>query len=167
MRTVYLVRHGLSEANNRENIGTPAFGASNAELMPEGIEHAKSAGNILVGRFALLQTTHTATSTMLRTQQTAKEAGFVNFTEYAALDEVPVVLDECAAERRARWRSGELDSHILNYAHETLCDAPPEQIWFTHGLRIAGICRVLEQYQDKRTIPYFGEVRAIELSSDD
>ena len=164
MRTVYLVRHGISEANNRENIGTPAFGAGDAELMPAGIEQAASAGSILIGRFALLQADHVATSTMVRAQQTAKEAGFVNFTEYTQLDEMPVVLDEHATERRDRWRSGELDSHILSHAHTTLNNAPPEQVWFTHGLRIAGICRVLGEHQDKRPIPHFGEVREITIA---
>lgn len=163
MRTIYLVRHGLSQANNRENIGTPAFGAHDAELMDTGIEQARIAGRTLIGKYALLQTTSAAISTMRRTRQTAEEAGFTELIEYNQLDEIPVVLDDTIAERRARWHTGQLDDLVLEKAFETLLSPPKEQVWFTHGLRIAGICRVLDQYQDAHTIPKFGEVREVRL----
>lgn len=163
MRTIYLVRHGLSQANNRENIGTPAFGASDAELMPAGIEQARTAGRQLIGRYALLQVDHVATSTMRRAQQTAEEAGFADFTAYPELNEVPVVLDEHATQRREQWHKGEFEPHILNYARNTLENAPAEQVWFTHGLVIAGICKSLGYTDYDRPIPRFGEVREVTI----
>lgn len=165
MRTVYLVRHGLSQANNRENIGTPAFGAADAELMPAGIEHANAAGRLLVGKYALLQVKHVAVSTMRRSQQTAEEAGFADFTEYSQLDEVPIKIDETTVEQRANWHERKFDDFILEHALATLALAPKEPIWFTHGLRIAGICSVLDQHQEARPIPRFGEVREVAIDT--
>lgn len=162
MRTVYLVRHGLSQANNRESA---AFGANDAELMPAGIEHAKVAGQLLIGRYALLQVNQVATSTMRRAQQTAEVAGFASFTAYPELDEVPVLIDGHATERRERWHKGEFEPHILDHARNTLQYAPSEQIWFTRGLVIAGICKELGQYKDTHPIPRFGEVREIALDT--
>lgn len=34
------IHHGLSQANNRDNIGTPAFGHPDSRLMPAGRESA-------------------------------------------------------------------------------------------------------------------------------
>lgn len=165
MRTIYLVRHGLSQANNRENIGTPAFGARDAELMPAGVEHARGAGRLLIGKYALLQAKHVAASTMRRAQQTAEEAGFSDFTAYPQLDEIPIELESNVAAQRARWHEGQLDDFILEHALATLALAPEEPIWFTHGLRIAGICKVLDQHQDTHPIPKFGEVREVTIDS--
>lgn len=112
-----------------------------------------------------LQTEHVATSTMRRAQQTATEAGFTSSTAYPVLDEVPVKLDEHAAERREQWRRGEFEPYILDYASNILENAPTEQIWFTHGLVIAGICKNLGYTDYDRPIPRFGEVRKITIDT--
>ena len=163
MRTIYLVRHGLSYANNREHA---AFGSPEAELMPRGIEQAHDARAVLLGQYALQTGLPVATSTMTRARQMAQEAGFDTATTYSELDEIDLNLlniTDYAAER-ARWKAGDLHQSVLEQAQQTLDVAPVEQVWFTHGLRIAGICRLLDQHQDARTIPDFGEVRQITIS---
>ncbi|MFZ1360825.1 MAG: phosphoglycerate mutase family protein [Candidatus Saccharimonadales bacterium] len=162
-RTVYLVRHGLSEANNRENIGIPAFSAHDAPLMKLGVEQAREVGDRL-SQYVLDKTISVATSTMYRTQQTALAAGFTNCTPYNQLDEItPDLTPEQRRLQHEEWRQGNLPDEVLWHAETTLEFAPPEQVWFTHGLRIAGICYLLDQQQDKTALPQFGEVREITL----
>ncbi len=160
MRTIYLVRHGLSEANNRNS---PAFGASDAELMQAGVEHAQAAGRLLIGRYALLQVGQVAASTMRRAQQTAQEAGFGDFTAYSCLDEIAI--EGTVAEQREGWYKGKFDGYVTEHALTTLARAPHEQIWFTHGLRIGVIWKGLGHHQEMRPIPRFGEVREITIDT--
>ena len=159
----YLVRHGLSQANNHENIGTPAFGSANAELMAEGWEHARRAGEILISHYGFTPaTTPVATSRMLRTKQTAEGAGFVttNMTEYPLLDEVTshMSLDEIVDA----IQSQQPPTYAIEQVEALLCSPPEEPIWFTHGFVIAAICYV-RGITTTRFIPKFGEVREISI----
>lgn len=165
---IYLVRHGLSQANNRDNIGTPAFGSRDAELMPEGIEQARVIRTTLLSRFAIkAHDEPVATSTLHRTQQTAREAGFLLQQPYEQLDEIePEEIGLERAEIRTMIDSRCLNDATLEVAANTLQHPPKERLWFTHGLLIAGICKVLDQHQDRedgRIVPRFGDAWKIEL----
>lgn len=48
-----LVRHGLSEANNRNNIGNLAFANAAAPLMAEGIQQGHTASEQLVSTYGI------------------------------------------------------------------------------------------------------------------
>ncbi len=163
--SILVVRHGLSEANNRKNIGTPAFGSRNAELMREGREQARKIPEALLSRFAITASGVTvATSTLLRTQQTAQEAGFVTCRQYEELDEIePETLGINRLQLRAMLDQDELPKGVLDQAATTLESPPREAIWFSHGLRIAGICALLGEHQDERLIPKFCEIRELTL----
>lgn len=159
----YLVRHGLSQANNHENFGTPAFGSANAELMEAGWDHARQAGNILISKYGFdLETTRVATSHMRRTQQTAEGAGIntKNMIAYSLLDEVTSCL---SLEEIAYAIQNKIPPQSAINQVETLLQNPPDEpIWFTHGFVIATICYV-RGIPTTRFIPKFGEVRKIQI----
>lgn len=162
---IYIVRHGISEANNRENIGTPAFGDPDAPLMQLGIEQARSIPQKLLAQNALVNYGGVvATSTLRRTQQTAFEAGFEHQLPYYELDEVePAIIGMGRLAIKEMTDDGQLPEMVLREAEQTLLHPPQATLWFSHGLKIAGICKVLNQHQDKPLIPKFCEVRRLTL----
>ncbi len=156
-------RHGLSQANNRENYGTPAYGNPDASLMDEGIIHAANAGRMLrLPPYAIDPTnTIVAVSKMRRTWETANFAGFHTLRPYESLNEIGhgLTLEDKAQIKEAHI----LPVVALRAAEEVLKNPPEEDIWFTHGLLIASMCRVLDIYQDvdTRLIPHFCEIREL------
>lgn len=124
--TIFVVRHGLSQANNRENIGTPAFGNRDAPLMDAGREQARTiparlstlAGPIAVDGLV-------ATSTLRRAKETATEAGFTRQREYSLLDEIELGVMS-GVELRAALDAGKLPQIARDAAESTL-DARPEE----------------------------------------
>jgi hypothetical protein len=161
--SILVIRHGLSQANNRENIGTPAFGHRDAALMDAGREQARAIPAELSARYGIAPDgMAVATSTLYRTKETAREAGFAETTEYAVLDEI----EQDAITRpelRRMLDAGRLPQVALDAAELTLASPPPERIWFSHGLRIAGLCAILGVYQGERPIPRFCEIRELPL----
>ncbi|MCA9338639.1 histidine phosphatase family protein [Candidatus Saccharibacteria bacterium] len=162
--SIYIVRHGLSEANNRNNFGTPAFGNKSAPLMLEGRMAAARLNPLFKHTYNIdPATTPAATSELVRTQETARRAGFTALNSYAALNEVErgLTLDD----KRAVRERGVIPREALDAAKELLDNPPTENIWFTHGLLIAGLCKHLGIYQDPkyRIIPHFCEIRQLPL----
>ena len=156
------IRHSLSQANNRENLGTPAFASANAPLMDGGRIIASVLGITLHDTYHIDTTVAlAATSTMLRTSETALCAGFdpSHLVAYPILDEVPKMRE--FAELRAMLDAGIVPPEAIEAAYRVLENPPQEEIWFTHGLVIAGLCKVLGVYQDARTVPKFCEVREL------
>jgi len=160
-----VIRHSLSEANNRANFGTPAFASADAPLMQEGRMMAAELGVDLHEKYELnTDATIAATSTMLRTQQTATGAGFdvSNLRPYSVLDEVPRMRE--FIELRAMLDAGIVPPEAIEAAYRLLKDPPEEEVWFTHGLVIAGLCKVLGVYQNERTVPKFCEIRELNVT---
>jgi hypothetical protein len=156
-------RHSLSEANNRDNYGTPAFGHADAPLMSEGCSIAKKMGVEFQAVYGIIPaTTPAAVSKMLRAQETASEAGFIDLSEYAILNEVDT-----------RLPHPELKDAIANRRHtivalkaaELILENPPEEhVWITHGLVIAGLCEVLGvANQFEHFVPKFCEIRELPI----
>jgi len=159
--SVLVVRHGLSEANNRENIGTLAFGASDAPLMEKGRAQAQAAGRLLREQYALDTEDTVAVSTYLRTRETATHAGFVHQVQYAELSEVDSGLPRL--ELKAMLNRNEVPDAAVARAELLLAgELPEQQVWFTHGLVIAGLCKVLNVYTDMYK-PGFTEIRELPL----
>ncbi|MEV6768734.1 phosphoglycerate mutase family protein [Nocardia sp. NPDC051030] len=158
--TVLVVRHGLSEANNRANVGTAAFGAADAPLMVLGHQQARAVGVRLRDRYGLAPDIEVAVSTMLRTQQTARSAGFIRQTVHPALDEVR--LTDLAETRRA-IDAEELPEAARAAAARVLERPPAQRVWFTHGLLIAALCAALDLPSASRFIPRFCEIRELPL----
>ena len=161
--SILVVRHGLSEANNRRNIGTLAFASEQAPLMPAGHEQARAMGRLLMDHYSIdSQLTPVAVSRLARTQQTASSAGFLDITPYTQLDEVKHGIE--LAELRAMLDAGKLPEIALREAEATLNNPPQQAIWITHGLRIAALCAVLGVHQNERLIPQFCEIRELPIT---
>lgn len=159
--TVLVVRHGLSEANNRDSIGTPAFGAADAPLMELGVRQARQLGLELHDRHGIgTDSTDVAVSTMLRTQQTARTAGFARQAIYPMLDEVSL---PDLAEMRRTIDAGKLPDVARAMAGRILKNPPAQRLWFTHGLLIAALCAALGLPAGPRFIPRFCEIRELPL----
>lgn len=158
-----LIRHGLSEANNRDNIGTPLFGHSQAGLMELGRTQAQNVGHDLRSLYSIdTDTARAATSTMLRTQETAHCAGFEpdRLQSYTVLDEISnrVSRDQIVQALRDKLPPTE----AIEQVQELLTDPPEEDIWFTHGFVIATICHVRGlEYPD--FIPKHGTIRRVDI----
>lgn len=162
--SVVLIRHSLSEANNRENYGKPAFGNPKSPLMPKGWEQAAKAAALLTSKYGVvLGNTRAATSTMQRSKDTGEGIGFGVCTEYACLDEVdPGISHE---ELRALLNRREVPAAALVKADIILEDPPRERFWVTHGLTMLGLLDRfgIERPADGRFVPGFCEAIEIPL----
>lgn len=160
-----LIRHGLSEANNRDNVGTMAFAAHDAPLMELGKEQARERAAHLPLEYDVdVKAEPVAVSTMLRTWQTAEHMGFTpqNISCYELLDEVTHGMEGAAL--RMLLDSGGLPDAAIEAAHAILNSPPEERVWVTHGLVIASLCRVLGvSDQFERHIPWFCEARLLHI----
>lgn len=158
--SILVIRHALSEANNRDNVGTMAFGAKDAPLMQKGREQAVQRAATLRSEFGVnAATTPVAISRLLRTKETAQCLGFKQWTEYPLLDEVEHGMD--GADLRALLDSGGLPRAALANAEALRQNPPSERVWVTHGLVIAGLCQLLGQTAYERLIPRFCEARVL------
>ena len=159
---ILAIRHGLSHANNRDNIGTLAFASEQARLMCDGYHQARAMGKLLIDTYDIdVAHTPVAASRLLRTQQTAVAAGFLELYCYPQLDEVKHGMD--LLELRTTLDSGKLPPAAIAAAEQTLANPPRQDIWITHGLRIAALCAVLGVHQNERLIPRFCEVRELPI----
>jgi len=158
---VAIVRHGISEANNRNNVGTMAFANPNAPLMGLGREQAKDLGVEMVIARGFSSDEPIAVSELVRVQETARLAGFYTTRAYPGLNEAVhgLPLDDL----RTLLGKGELPPKAIVQAETLLNNPPEERIWISHGLVIAGLCQALGIYQDKRLIPAFCEIRELDL----
>jgi phosphohistidine phosphatase SixA len=161
--SVLIIRHGLSEANNRNNLGTLAFASGEAPLMEHGREQARLLGKALAETFGIVPADkQVATSEMTRTQETALEAGFQHLSTYAILNEVSHGME--LADLRAALDKKQLPAIAIEAAEAILETPPNEDIWFSHGLVIASLCQVLGVAQSERFIPKFCEIRELPLA---
>ncbi len=158
-----VARHSLSEANNRDNYGTPAFGHADAPLMSEGRTIAQKMGKEFEVSHGIIPfTTLAAVSMMLRSWETAVEAGFVDLNEYEILNEVDTKLPH--PELKAMMANRQHTEVALKAAHLILENPPEEQIWVTHGLIIASLCEVLGiANQFEHFVPKFCEIRELPI----
>ena len=157
-----VIRHGLSEANNRENYGTPAFGNSEAPLMPKGRDQATLLG-------ANLETTYgvdlfyepVAVSMMRRSQETAIVAGFRKLSLYPALNEEKSGMSDDETRVALETKNPPDATRI---AARLLIEHPPEEmVWVTHALLIATLCQELDVYVGDRYTPKFCEIRELDI----
>ena len=157
--SVLVVRHGLSHANNRESL---AFANSSAGLKRDGRDQARVLGLVLRTNHHIdTSSTEVAVSEYKRTFETAKGAGFLKLAKYSILNEIDHGMT--FKDLRALLDEGILPDAAILGAEAILQDPPDESIWVTHGLVIAGLCRVLGVNQEDRLIPRFCEIRELPL----
>ncbi len=166
-----LVRHSLSYANDKES---PAFGRPEAHLREAGIQHAKMLRpvfeKILGSKF---NSTIVAVSEMNRAQETANYAGFKKQRTYSRLNEYD---GDSKRQAMAFVANGDFDNaanSLAVYSNDLISTPPEEDIWFTHGLVIAGLTwakdyeeiRIgdFEARKANRFIPYFTSLRILDI----
>ena len=160
--SIIVIRHGLSEANNRENYGTPAFDNPDSPLMPAGREQAIKLGGRLVDMLNIqLINEPVAVSTMRRSQETALLAGFRQLTAYPELNEEKGGLSDAEIAEALKMRQP--PEATRNAARQLIQNPPIERIWVTHALLIAALCQELGVYQDERFTPKFCEIRELPI----
>lgn len=156
---IFVIRHGLSFANDNKSL---AFASSEAHLMPEGIAQASQLGFKLRNDYSIdPQTTEIAVSQFNRASETASSAGFTKFTKYPLLNEITHGMN--LIDLRASLDRGVLPQAAIEGAEYILEHPPTEAIWVTHGLVIAGLCKVLGIYQKDNLIPRFCEIRQLPI----
>lgn len=170
MRTVTLIRHAHSKANEADSSNLTgeglAFANRSAGLTDEGKLQCQELELLLRTRHGVIPAkTKVAVSTFERTRLTAVELGFVIINPYAQLDEVDPGLP---IEKYRRYVEGhhrlpEVSLRAAIAAAEVVLENPPEEeVWISHGLLIAGICSILEIGQQyDRLNPEQCEVREI------
>lgn len=153
-----VIRHCLSEANNYENYGTPAFGNPEAPLTPRGREQATDLGRLLVVKYGIeLNTEPVAVSMLRRTQETAIVAGFRHLSLYPELNEEKGGLTD--EEVRAALLARYSPPATVDAVRKIIEDPPKEDVIIMHAYLIAAMGDVLGLYTDERFTPRFGEVR--------
>lgn len=160
--SIIAIRHGLSEANNHENYGTPAFDNPDSPLMPAGREQAIKLGGRLVDMLGIqLINEPVAVSMMRRSKETAELAGFQQLTAYPELNEEKGGLSDI--EIIEALETKQPPEATRNAARHLIQSPPPERIWITHALLIAALCQELGVHQDKRFTPKFCEARELPI----
>ena len=157
-----VARHGVSQANNRENYGTPLFGNPEAGLMEDGMVQATTLGVKLKSEFGIVVASEiVAVSELRRSQQTATVAGFRWLHIYPELNEEKGGLSDAEIAQALETRRPPEATRI---AARYLIEHPPEEkIWITHALLIATICQELGVYQSERFTPKFCEIRVLPM----
>lgn len=157
-----LIRHPLSYANDERKFGTLAFASPDAELMPAGRGQALALGHRLRRFHGIAREEAVATSQYRRTQQAARYAGFKTLHAYAGLNEVQHGVP--LLELRSMLDNGQIPDTAMAAAESVLEHPPSEAVWFTHGLVIAAMSRLLGGYEERRLVPRFCEVREFEIN---
>jgi hypothetical protein len=160
--SILVVRNGLSEANNRDNYGTPAFGNPRAGLMEDGEVQAAAMGVLLHDTFGIdFANEPVAVSMMRRTQETAIVAGFRKLSIYPELNEEKGGLSD--SEIRIALDSKQPPEATKKAARLLIENPPSEIVWVTHALLIATICQELGAYTNERFTPRFCEIRELPI----
>ncbi len=154
-----VVRHALSEANGAT--GMTVTGRFEAGLTNEGRRQAGRLGAWL--RRCGVDTEHeaVAVSEMARSQETARYAGFSQLHVVSVLNEAATIEPSAQVMRRAV--RGELPREVLFDAETLLLDPPPETLWVTHGLIIAGLRRLVGAEYYTRYVPNFCEITELDI----
>jgi hypothetical protein len=127
-----LIRHGLSDANDRERYGSPAFANPNASLMPKGVEQAMPLGELLVMQFGInVADEDVGVSEMLRSQETAIFGGFHKFTIYPELNEEKGGLSDENIQIVLATKSP--PEATIKAARAIIENPPPEKVLIMHA----------------------------------
>lgn len=162
------MRHAHSTANETDApLGMTAedlaFANRSAKLTDKGETQCLKAATFLPAQYGITVTsTRVAVSEYVRTYQTAELVGFHEdlIKRYSQLDEVDHGMDLAAL--REMLGQNQIPSIALRAAEAVLHTPPPEGLWITHGLLIAGLCIVLGTAgQYERPVPRQCEVRQL------
>ena len=170
MRTVTLIRHAHSKANETDSSSLTgedlAFANRSATLTAKGKLQCQELKPFLPTKHGVIPAqTKVAVSTFERTRLTGVELEFLAIKPYPQLDEADpsLPIEEYRNYVKEHRKLPEVSLQAAVAAAEALLKNPPkEKVWISHGLLIAGICTVLKiGHEYKRLNPKQCEVRVI------
>jgi broad specificity phosphatase PhoE len=129
--------------------------------MELGKEQARDLGIDLALSRGIHRGEAVAVSELLRAKETARLAGFYTLQIYSVLNEVSHGLPPL--DLRQLLDNDELPQDAIVQAENILNNPPKERLWISHGLVIAGLCKVLGIHSEKRLIPRFCEIRELDI----
>ena len=169
--TVYVVRHSAPNFETGTlgyyaHLNVPQPGSPD-ELSEMGMHNAASLATKLMGKGLFVDGSDVlaAVSEHSLTRQTALHAGFHydEQVEHALLNEVELP-DMTHDELAEVLRRDELPNLVLERAQQLIEDPPEQGVWFTHGLVVAGLTKVLDVRHQRLLVPNYGEIRALPLN---
>ncbi len=163
-RRVWVIRHAHSQANIRSRY--VALGKRNARLTGEGRKKARQTSRLFPTKYGITpHNTPVAVSQLRRTQQTAEVLGFKKMKSYPQLNEVELGLRP--GETHRLLANHDLPDIVIEAAEKLLRKPPPEQVWVTHGLLVAGLCAIrrtlIQLPREEVPVPFTCEVRLVEI----
>ena len=159
-RTVYIIRHAKS-LGNRRNRAT--FGVKGAGLSVEGVNTAKKLKKALADLGIDANKEPVAVSELIRTRQTAEQAGFKRITTTPLLNEVDSGLQPDTLDRMLLNKA--VPKAAIAAAKKLLKHPPAEQVWVTHGLLIAGLAHELNIPVHKLFVPEMASITTLTIPS--
>lgn len=170
MPLVKVIRHAHSTANDANvpegSAADLAFANRNAEISDRGKGQCVAFARTLREHGIDVKRTPVAVSEYTRTKQTALLLGFPEelIKVYPVLNEVDYGMDLTAL--RESLRKNEIPpiafAAVRKSTLKVLQNQPPEKIWITHGLLIAGLTHWVEA-EYERLVPRQCEMRYLPL----
>lgn len=151
-----VIRHGKTDANR---LTRAVFGKAGAPLNDEGQVQAKKLKSKLKS-LGVNDTTPVAVSELLRTHETATNAGLENIIINPLLNEVNTSDPQRTLDLVAE---GKLPQEAIKAAEAIINNPPKEKVWVTHGLVIAAIQELLGRGDNQSFIPDYCEVRTVDI----
>ncbi len=157
-RTIFLIRHAKASGGRYDRHLFPKEGAP---LSDQGINDAKQLKFKLLNENIDFQQT-VAVSELVRTKQTAINAGFQHLKAYSMLNEIDSGMPELELEKFIKNK--QVPKKAVIAAKRLLKNPPDEDIWVTHGMLIAGIGHVLKIPTTDFYIPDMASITKIVIS---
>lgn len=182
MREVLLIRHAQSEANKQRSDDTEgavhtAIGNSTARITSKGIEQSEELATLLNEQFGIdpaMYDKPVASSEYTRPQETLIAAGFQRYHLQPILNElevsdeiIPLLGGRKIIEKHARerWVPDEVYERAVRFIEMVRSGELGYQIYFSHGLFIAGVKLAAEEYAPENSY-HFGDRGYIPLQAE-
>ncbi len=151
-----LIRHAATDANR---LTRALQGKHGAPLNEAGRKQAAKLKQELVKR-GIDFSQPVAVSDFIRTQETARLAGFTDLNVNKIIDEINTGDPKRTQEG---VEQGKLPKEAIEAAQAILRNLPEERIWVTHGLVIAALLTALGQSDPEHFIPSQASITEIEI----
>lgn len=151
-----LIRHAATDANR---LTRALEGKHGAPLNEAGRNQAAKLQQVLVKQGVDLSQP-VAVSDFIRTQETARLAGFTNLNVNKLIDEINTSDPKRTQEG---VEQGKLPKEAIEAAQSILQNLPAERVWVTHGLVITALLMALDQSDHEHFIPAQASITEIEI----
>ncbi len=130
----YIIRHGSTGIKRQERV---TYGVEGPPLDSLGRRQSLELRNELISLGIDLNDEGVAVSELLRTKQTAEQAGLKRLQTYSVLNEINTGMPH--VELMTFLADKQLPNAVITRAQDILNNPPKELIWISHGLVIMGL----------------------------